>query len=287
MELQTLESLVGEKIVGGNIARYGDWTYHVSILVNYEVHCGGAIIGEYFVITAAHCIYEDEGFTNQRVAVLAGINDFFSESSFKVIVPVRKMYIPSNFKLGKRVADIAVLRLKKPLKFNENPYVSYLTLPNEQSYEDEEAIVTGFGLEFVKVIYDESGIRHSRTGQYATKMKFAKTIVMDRPTCQTMYSSLSTSSFSLNNLIVDYTHICAQVQPDDVNTIAGICFGDSGGPLVHGNNTLIGIVIGGPYTCDEKIAPGLYTRVSFYSEFIEKAMQDNVDGTIFAMKTRY
>lgn len=65
-----------------------------------------------------------------------------------------------------------------------------------------------------------------------------------------------------------------------MNLFLNLSKGDSGGPLVHGGDTLIGIVSTSPIGCIEKLRPAVYTRVSEYLDFIQKAMDHVKDPKI-------
>ena len=55
--------------------------------------------------------------------------------------------------------------------------------------------------------------------------------------------------------------------------------GDSGGPLVFGN-TVIGVVSTSPLGCVENQFAAVYTRVSSFLDFIDKAMKGIESGDI-------
>ena len=45
------------KVVGGRISEPGKWPWLVAILKNGNFHCGGVILDENWIMTAAHCVY--------------------------------------------------------------------------------------------------------------------------------------------------------------------------------------------------------------------------------------
>lgn len=46
------------KIVGGQDANIEDYPYQVSLQFQYTHLCGGSILDQYFILTAAHCVLE-------------------------------------------------------------------------------------------------------------------------------------------------------------------------------------------------------------------------------------
>jgi len=43
-------------VVHGSNAVAGRWPWHVAIVVDASVICGGSLVDEFHVVTAAHCI---------------------------------------------------------------------------------------------------------------------------------------------------------------------------------------------------------------------------------------
>lgn len=45
-----------DRVLGGSNAKEGQFPYQVSIKVHGSHVCGGSIVSDYFVLTAAHCV---------------------------------------------------------------------------------------------------------------------------------------------------------------------------------------------------------------------------------------
>lgn len=115
--------LEGETLVGGDIADEGQFTYQVSLrdVESNRHNCGGSIIDEWHVLTAAHCVINDiDGtFLEQQNLVVANVTDATSQEPYAVTVGIDRIYVPRNFmplteaalKKLRRVGDIAVLKV--------------------------------------------------------------------------------------------------------------------------------------------------------------------------------
>ncbi|CAD7696396.1 unnamed protein product [Ostreobium quekettii] len=113
------ESPVGSpKIAGGHDAPEGRFPYMVSLRTHEDEHtCGGILIHERFVLTAAHCVDENSGVAGRnRLAHIGayGIDD--NEDQGVQTVRIDKTTIHPNYTAGhlKGGYDVALLHLKHP-----------------------------------------------------------------------------------------------------------------------------------------------------------------------------
>lgn len=113
--------LEGEGIVGGNYATDSRFKYHVSIQLEDFAMCGGAIIANQYILTAAHCVVDEKNrFKQSQLVIVAGTLESNSTDSSVVKVKIEQAFIPRAYKpvnpngTGRQrtVGDIAVLKVR-------------------------------------------------------------------------------------------------------------------------------------------------------------------------------
>jgi secreted trypsin-like serine protease len=89
--------------------------YQVGIFVVNHKHpvCGGAVLTENYIITAAHCVYK---LSRGSYYVLLGDYDFIDQFDGQKRFEIAEITIPLhyNFHLDEQPDDIALLRLSTP-----------------------------------------------------------------------------------------------------------------------------------------------------------------------------
>ena len=110
-------ALQDESIIGGLPVESGSFTYQVYLFQisrtgSGEIHlCGGAIIGDFHIITAAHCVINDGNkFADADLEVIVGSIDgmnFSDANKFSVL----KSYVLSSYQYGGD-KDIAILKVR-------------------------------------------------------------------------------------------------------------------------------------------------------------------------------
>ncbi|KAG7197998.1 hypothetical protein KM043_016223 [Ampulex compressa] len=227
------------KIVGGTPALPGEFPYQVSLqIINSEHHfCGGSILNEDYVITAAHCLTSKDP---ENIMVIAGTHDLrYSHTTHRVEnIIIHEKYNRSDSWIN----DIALLKVQDP--FVKSALVSFIRLPNPMDVVEanDVATVSGFG-------------RLWFNGMRTKRMHWVNIFIADQKYCENMYKPK-------NNIYK--TQICAY----DPTAVRGACKGDSGGPLTV-DKKLVGIVSWSKNCADIKY-PSVYTRVVYYLDWIKQ-----------------
>jgi trypsin len=95
-------------IYGGNIADIRNFPYQVAILQSTRLWCGGSILTEKWLLSAAHCVYR----ARAPLTVRAG-SSFWSKDGSLHQVEYQNIY-------GKyRYEDVSVMRVTEPFVLDE------------------------------------------------------------------------------------------------------------------------------------------------------------------------
>ncbi|KAI4459638.1 polyserase-related [Holotrichia oblita] len=222
------------KIIGGTVADISKYPFVVSLNLNGEHFCGGAIIGNEYVLTAAHCL---EDISPNSLTVFAG-SKYRTLPRQRVLLNSTKMHERYNNRTTEN--DIAILKLKNKLEFGRRVLPIALPAQNEEVTANISAVTLGWGY-------------ITEYGPLSTKLRKITVPIIDRQQCRRLYSSDDITN----------TMICAGVLKGGKDS----CGGDSGGPLVA-NGKLTGIVSWGR-GCGRKGYPGVYTQVSKFRNWIK------------------
>nr|KAG5707306.1 hypothetical protein BaRGS_000080 [Batillaria attramentaria] len=227
------------KIVGGTAAEVGEFPFLVPIKYsNGNQFCGGSIINERFVLTAAHCVPDGDP-TGLMITAGDYCTNIAEDSEYNI--GVSRVILSDDWTGDNLAGDLALLELAAPLDLSSG-LVGPIQLSDGGSCEEGTLTVAGWG-------YTRSG---GRSSLYPQKVDVD---VVPLDTCRSQYAK---------ETLYD-SQICAASPGSDS------CQGDSGGPLFNLNcdskPVLVGVVSWG-YGCADARYSGVYTRVSSYKDWI-------------------
>ncbi|XP_011147843.2 trypsin-1 [Harpegnathos saltator] len=237
-QARIIEPLFDSRIVNGVDAKFGEIPYQISLQDKHSnFHfCGGSILDENHVITAAHCI---AGKSPNNIKVVAGTIDLQDPKSTHEVIRItaHEKYNAANSWIN----DIAILRVGNP--FVKSTQVGYVTLPPKGHVVkgNDLAVVSGWG-------------RLWQNGPTTKKLQRVNILIADQDYCRQKYNSMGYN--------VHLSQVCAY----DPDTEKGSCNGDSGGPLTVGGK-LVGLV-SWAYGCASTNYPTVYTRVESHLDWI-------------------
>ncbi|MGA5553709.1 S1 family peptidase [Streptomyces lavendulocolor] len=227
----TNASAAPQPVVGGTQAAQGEFPW----MVRLSMGCGGSLLTQQIVLTAAHCVSGSGN--NTSITATAGVVDLQSASAIKVR-STKVLQAPGYNGKGK---DWALIKLARPIN------LPTLNIATDTAYNSGTFTVAGWGAT------REGG------GQQRYLRKATVPFVSDA-SCQQSYG----------NELVPGEEICAGYIQGGVDT----CQGDSGGPMFRRDNAgawiQVGIVSWGQ-GCARPDYPGVYTEVSTFASAIKSA----------------
>ncbi|KAF4097686.1 hypothetical protein G5714_021694 [Onychostoma macrolepis] len=109
----TFTAHVDVGIVNGTEAKPHSRPFMVSLQKNWQHVCGGFLISDRFVLTAAHC------WKNENLTAVVGAHDL-RQNEGSVRIGVKSYHMHPNFTIHTLQNDIMLLRLEKEVEQNKN-----------------------------------------------------------------------------------------------------------------------------------------------------------------------
>ena len=252
------------RVTGGRNVTEGEMPWMIRLDVTYvntqTESCGGFIVDQNWVATAAHCLKEVA-----VVKVSAGRLSYEWGSNARneqvMVVPVTRLHIHPDYQEATYTNDIGLLHLPRPLQFNQ--HVRPICLLDEESCGAEPTAASSY-VDFCDTNVTSAGWGKNASGIPSEYLKAVQLSIVPRSRCLQSYRT---------SKHIYPQHICAHGQQLGEDT----CQGDSGGPLICFQNrkaVAIGIVSFGPKECGSQL-PGVYQRVCSHIGWM-KSMVSNI-----------
>ncbi|XP_037789182.1 CLIP domain-containing serine protease 2-like [Penaeus monodon] len=262
---------IADKIIDGEDAPLGAWPWMVvlrgSVNGRRSWFCGGVLVSDRYVLTAAHCFKEGLGLELEIARIGEHTLSFDPDCSkgrcapSPQDIPVERIIRhPQYGSPCTECNDIALLRLSRPAVLHPR-FVTPVCLPinpvndmgfSEQEFQGKAAWAAGWG----------STARDFTVSRRPDVLQQVQLPIQELNYCGRLRRGYPDPRMAL----------CAGGEGRDT------CRGDSGGPLTLDNqfgtkSFIVGITSLGPRSCGSTNTQGLYTNVHFYIPWILRNIQ--------------
>ncbi|XP_072765527.1 vitellin-degrading protease [Anoplolepis gracilipes] len=221
-----------ERIIGGSEINIESVPYVLSIMLNDNYACSGAIINNNWAITAAHCITAAND-PLKEISICSGCTILYKDCVTHNIV---NFFIHENFNNVTNDYDIAAIKVT-PM-FTYNNFTKAIDLAPDNNVFTKWGIVCGWGY-YLKLNNNIEPI-------LPKTLRCIQIPQVERKLCSKEYK---------DRYIITPQMLCYGYQ----NGIEDACKGDSGASIVNENNILLGVTSWGD-GCAEMYSPGVYTN---------------------------
>lgn len=235
---------INAKITGGASTVISDFPWQVYF-ISGNFRCGGSIIGDRWIVTAAHCTKDNTGaaIPAYQMSVVVGVNNPQDPLEGKTY-QVSQAIVNSGYNDQTLLNDIALLELVDSINFANAKPIKLVTSTDVTEGAIDPGVmswVTGWGY------------IHVNPNVLPTSLQKVQLPIISLAQAETVWGS----TIPATDLMAGF-----------LNGNKDACNGDSGGPLVVpvlGEYKLAGIVSWGSQNCDTY---GAYTRVSDFIDWI-------------------
>ncbi|CAF4956064.1 unnamed protein product [Pieris macdunnoughi] len=247
-EYLMIQEKIGRIIGGNQVPTIMTYPYQAGIVATLATGwtsiCGGALVSNTRVLTAAHCWWDGENQARSFTVVLGSLTIFSGGTR----LTTSDVVVHPSWNSKDIINDIAVVRISR-VQFTNN--IQAIPLPSISDVNNAFAGVTATATGYGKTKDSQSGFPKT------TQLHHVNLKILTNAVCQRSFSDVT----------IHGSHLCT-----DGSQRVGTCEGDSGGPLttiVNNKRMLIGIVSFGLGDGCERGTPSVYTRVTAFLTWID------------------
>ncbi|KAJ8736122.1 hypothetical protein PYW08_006778 [Mythimna loreyi] len=231
-----------QRIVGGSVTTIDRYPSIASLLYTWDLstfwqQCGGTIINNRSILTAAHCTIGDPA---NRWRIRLGST---WANSGGVVHNVNQIINHPQFNGNTLNNDIAVMRSASTFSFNNNVRAAAIAGANYHLADNQVVWAAGWGAT-------------SEGGSSSEQLRHVELRSINQATCRNNYAT--------RGIAINDNMLCSGWP----NGGRDQCQGDSGGPLYH-NGIVVGVCSFG-VGCAQARFPGVNARVSRYVSWIQQ-----------------